>query len=459
MSKGLRQYALASRPLSVRQRVAATAIGLVLVAGGLAASAPSDPSMTGSPRDTAAARHGGHGAVLRPVDGGPNYYGRFAHSLPSSPSFFPIGVWFESVTDPSDAQMDKLAGINTYVVLTLDSNLDIVRRAGMFAVPYVSGGNGSETVGWFLGDEVDMAGGPGSGGTSGDGCSQPDSPCGYTMMQQAVDRFPSDDRMRYANYGKGITFWETRSQAAAFVNRYQDVLSADNYWFTDDNICGPSEGATFFPSSDLVDGSLPPSLCHRAANYGLTVSKVRSLESPAGSKPVWAFVEVGHSASEASGLSIKPWEIVAAVWSSIIHGARGIVYFNHSFGGPCQTQHALREDCYAAQRAAVTRVNSQISALAPVLNAPFANGVVRSAPGVDTSTKWYDGHFYVLAGSTFSASHTAKFAVSCTGNATVTVLNENRRLRVANGSFSDTFADGNTVHIYRIDGGSSCGAY
>jgi hypothetical protein len=28
---------------------------------------------------------------------------------------------------------------------------------------------------------------------------------------------------------------------------------------------------------------------------------------------------------------------------------------------------------------------------------------------------------------------------------------------VSNGSFADQFADGNAVHIYRIDGGSTCG--
>jgi hypothetical protein len=28
---------------------------------------------------------------------------------------------------------------------------------------------------------------------------------------------------------------------------------------------------------------------------------------------------------------------------------------------------------------------------------------------------------------------------------------------VTNGSFSDSFADKNAVHIYRIDGGSACG--
>jgi hypothetical protein len=135
------------------------------------------------------------------------------------------------------------------------------------------------------------------------------------------------------------------------------------------------------------------------------------------------------------------------------------VYFNHSFGGPCQTQHALRESCYANIRAAVKKTNGQVKALAPVLNASTVDGVVKGSAGVDVSTRWYDGHFYVLAGSKQGGAQTATFSMPCVGNATVSVLNENRSVPVASGAFTDKFADSNSVHIYRVDGGSSCGAY
>jgi hypothetical protein len=45
----------------------------------------------------------------------------------------------------------------------------------------------------------------------------------------------------------------------------------------------------------------------------------------------------------------------------------------------------------------------------------------------------------------------------CVGDATVTVIDEDRTIPVTDGAFTDTFADGNAVHIYRIDGGSDCG--
>jgi hypothetical protein len=421
-------------------------------------SPSASPSASGpASGPTAKAAKGGTGARLRQVDGGPNYYAKFANPLPTSSSFFPVGVWFESVVDADDIQKDRAAGLNTYVELTSNSNLGLVRQAGMYAMPSTKGGNGTETVAWLLADEADMEGGPGNGTWTGNGCSPSNTQCGYTIMQTTRARYPNDNRMRYANYGKGITFWESNAEAARFVNSYQDVLSADNYWFTDNDICVESQGGTFFPSS-LVGGNLPGPICHRAANYGRTVDRVRSLVSPPGSKPVWAFVELGHPATENNWPTIQPAQVRAAVWSSLIHGARGIIYFNHSFGGACQTQHILRDSCYGAIRSMATQVNGQIRALAPVLNAPFADGVVTAGPGVDVSTRWYDGHFYVLAGAVGSAQ-TASFTVRCTGDATVSVLNENRTLKVTGGAFTDRFTDGNAVHIYRIDGGSSCGAY
>jgi hypothetical protein len=408
-----------------------------------------------------AAAHGGSGARLRQVDGGTGYYAKFRSGLPTSASFFPIAVWYESVVEPTDAPTDKAAGINTYVQLTNTTDLSLIRAQGMHAIPDANlPGAGSETVGWMISDEADMWGGPGAspwtGNYPGNGdiCSPADAKCGYTVQQKLGSNLPADGRIRYSNYGKGVTFWDSDSEAARFVNQYQNIVSADNYWFSDQNICNAQEGGSFFGDKPLSTAD-----CHRASNYGHTVDRLRSLESPAGSRPVWGFVEVGHPFTDQASLSITPGEVVAAVWSSIIHGARGIIYFNHSFGGPCQTQHALREPCYASVRAAVTAVDTRIASLAPVLNAPFADNVARGSSGVDVSTKWYGGHFYVLAGSNAAAGQTATFSLPCVGNAQVNVLNENRTLKIAKGTFSDRFADGNAVHIYRVDGGSSCGAY
>lgn len=404
---------------------------------------------------------GGH-AVLSPVDGGPGYYAKFSPSLPAGPSFFPVGVWFESVTQPSDTALDKAAGINTYVQLTDNSNTSLIRQAGMYAIDSnTAQAHGSETAGWLLSDEADMWAGPGNarwtGYYPGTGviCAPASAYCGYTVQRTLSSRLPHDRRLRYSNYGKGVIFWDSYPEAAPFVNDFQDVVSADTYWLTDDDICAASQGGGLIGSGT---GSLPPQQCHLPSNYGLTVDRMRDLVSPHGSKPVWALVEVGHPFTQNSWPTAMPADVVAAVWSSLIHGARGIVYFNHSFGGPCQSDSALREPCYAGVRAAVRRVNGQIASLAPVLNAPSAAGVLRASPGVSASVKWYAGHFYVLAGSTQRAGQTATFSAPCVGKATVSVLFEHRQLPASHGVFRDRFADQDAVHVYRIDGGSACGA-
>ena len=55
--------------------------------------------------------------TLEQVDGGTSYYARFSNALPGGSSYFPIGVWFESVISQADIK-DKDVGLNTYVVMT-----------------------------------------------------------------------------------------------------------------------------------------------------------------------------------------------------------------------------------------------------------------------------------------------------------------------------------------------------
>jgi hypothetical protein len=382
---------------------------------------------------------------LQDVDGGLNWYGAFAHSLPTSASHFPIGVWFESVVEQGDIDKDKAAGLNTYVVLTGNSDLPLVERHGMKVLAQHgewtddAGAPGSGAIAaWELRDEIDMELGPDEG---------------YNEQQRILSGLPADGRLRYNNYGKGVLFWQSDQEAARFINAPGLLASADAYWFTDNNICSQYEGG------ELLNGAtrdLTPAECHRAANYGAVVKRMRELVDPRGSKPVWAFVELGHPFTEDDWPSIKPAEVEAAVWHSLIGGARGIIYFNHSFGGPDTTQHILREPSYSHIRSVVEATNRRIHALAAVLNSPTVASGWSEGGGTKAMVKWSGGHFYVFAGSAGSAT-TGTFSVPCVGDASATVLNEGRSIPVRGGSFDDRFGNGNAIHIYRIDGGSSCG--
>jgi hypothetical protein len=380
--------------------------------------------------------------VLREVDGGPKYYSRFSNPLPSDPSFFPLGVWFESAVD-SNADLDKDAGLNLYVALTSDSKLYFVQKNGMRAFLQESEWRSNKTAlnspvaaGWLLSDETDMQQGPDKG---------------YSTLNNIIAQLPQDHRIRYANYGKGVMFWEPDAQAQRFVNDFQDIVSADIYWFTDPNIAVGTEGGKL-----LNHGRpLTPTQARRAANYGYTVDRMRALNVMGGAhKPIWNFVEVGWPATESAAQNaraILPAEIKAAVWHSIIAGARGIIYFNHSFGGPNRSQHCLRDPAYAEARAAVKSTNALITQLAPVLNAPFADGFVKASTSVRTMAKFYNDRYYVFSGSKDNEVSTAVLALSEIDSGTATVIGENRTIPIFNGQFSDSFSDGNAIHIYRID--------
>ncbi|WP_066288636.1 hypothetical protein [Arthrobacter sp. B6] len=425
--------------------IVALAVTAVLVSGCLGSGA-NEPGKLATERNEAAGPR-----TLRPIDGGPGYYGQFDNPLPTAADYFPTGVWLESVKSREEINVDKAVGINLYVDLTADSNLEILGQDD----PHVLSSYPSDKDnGAVLADEPDMWAGPGdalwTGNWPGQGpaCTPDGTKCGYTLQRQLSDAVDSS-KMTYANYGKGVTFWESDDEAAVFVNEFQDVVSADNYWFTDPNICGQSEGGALLEG----DRGLAENECRLAANYGWTVDRVRSLVRPAGTKPVWAFIEVGQP-FENSIEPVTSAQIRAAVWSSIIHGARGIVYFNHSFGGDCRSFHVLRDPCGEKVRTAVGELNRQLAGLAPVLNAPFLDDAVTHTDDVDTAVKVHDGSLFIFAGSAQASGHETLFELPCLakGGGTVSVVDEDRTIMMEKGSFQDSFEDGNSVHIYKIEG-------
>jgi hypothetical protein len=401
------------------------------------------------------------GPSLRTVDGGEHYYDSFKNSFPTSPGFFPLGVWYTKTNSPEEIASDRALGLNTYVMLTADSNVQLIKDSGMFALPDAPS---PSSAGQLLTDEADMWAGPGDAPWTGEigtvaerqetyPCIPDNARCGYTVMMELGDKVASDV-LTYANYGKGVTFWQTREQAERFVNDFQDVVSADNYWFSGGNICQAYEGGVL---KNNGEAALSPSECQLAANYGLTTRHIRSLVQPWASMPVWNFVELGHPSQDDQDGTITPQQMRAAVWSSIINGARGIIYFAHNFGGPCRSYNLLRDHCGDAIRADLTAVNQQIGRLAPVLNAPFLDGYARSDGPVDLAVKRYDGSNYILVGAARNEPSDATITLSCGNADSAEVIDENRTVPITNRSFHDAFADGNAVHLYKINGTDGCG--
>jgi hypothetical protein len=324
---------------------------------------------------------------LEQVDGGPGWYGQFANPLPTNPGYFPIGVWGSYNHTQASRDLDAQAGINIYVWASDSNFLDEIRADGRFRVIQLGSNRantGSETAGWLLGDEFDMNNGV---------CP--------SSLDTAKAGLPADGRFRFTNYGKGLTAlntpnpWVGSESAAACWANGRDVTSSDTYWFTDVNERGNSRYG--FGSS-----------------YGQNVTRLRQLEATDEKRqPIWSFVEAGWPNIESAvqgARAIQPPEVRSAVWHSLIGGARGILYFQHSFGGPCSgDHHVIRTNCEGT-RPMVSSVNAQVKGLASVLNSPFVTSGHSATGDVKHMVKWD----YVFAGAD-SGGGNATFSISCVG--------------------------------------------
>ncbi|HEX6419757.1 MAG TPA: hypothetical protein VFZ77_14755 [Acidimicrobiales bacterium] len=389
---------------------------------------------SGEPEDAA------RDVELREVDG------RYPAGLPNDPAFFALGVWLETVHAPDQVALDRSFGLNLYVGLAHDdvADLDAIEAGPMHLLVQADEWSGDPRTGhpaidgWLVYDEADLTYGPGWddwNGTPGWNTCIPiqdeGGQCGYTVMEH-FDELVPDGALRYANYGIGVLRFESDAEAEVFVNGgFQDVVSADDYHFTR-------------PDATAQD--------RRGASYGANVDRIRALDGLDGVRqPVWAFVELGHPFSEDDAPTITAPQVRSAVWHSIIAGARGIVYFNHNFGGPCRTSSVLRTGCDPEMAPAVTELNAQVTELAPVLNAPFAQGYVTAEGPVEVMAKrGPDGAWYVFAGADTAGDDGGEATFGVAEGSTVEVLFEDRELPVQDGRFVDTFADGDAVHIYRV---------
>jgi hypothetical protein len=169
----------------------------------------------------------------------------------------------------------------------------------------------------------------------------------------------------------------------------------------------PEDYREYILGSDILSFDIYPAVHDKAEVAGklefvpLGVQRLR--EWSGDKKIVWNCVE----ASRISNTKVKPTpaQVRSEVWMSLIAGSRGLIYFVHQFE-PQFREASLFDD--QELLAEVTRINQQIQALAPVLNAPSLPDVI-SANENETKVKWMckaqDGKTYI-----FLANHSAENA-------------------------------------------------
>jgi len=209
----------------------------------------------------------------------------------------------------------------------------------------------------------------------------------------------------------------------------------------------------YIQGCDLVSFDIYPA-CHRNAavkqNLWFVPQGVDRLRKWAGpKKPVWTCIEctqIQHPTTKAT-----PHQIRCEVWMAIIHGAKGLIYFCHTWK-PRFIEAGLLADAQTAR--AVKEINAQVTQLAPVINSPDLSDVAHVAAAsnvaqIDILVKRKADALYIFSVNMRDQESRARFKLADVKSAQVEVLGEDRTISVRDGVFRDDFK-GWDVHLYRI---------
>ncbi|MES2094823.1 MAG: DUF4082 domain-containing protein [Actinomycetota bacterium] len=409
------------------------------------------PSITPSPTPTATTPPSPpSGASLSlpriPWEGGSAYWKKFPAADAAGwtdPNFFPVVVWFNGISSNAEAAYDKSVGINTYIGMDLNTDYNLFKDNGVYWIgeklANTPASGASNWVGNFMDDEVDGRFTPAEG---------------RAQLQAIKDANAGSGRFNYANFTQiVISDNGNPADAEAYVNNYTDVVSVDMYWYTIP-FCdwNPYQGNSYIISVDKAN-------CRTASSYGKTIQMLQQRDAVDNKlQPIWQFVENlnGGPGADAPSVYVTAGQLKGAVMNSVINEARGIVYFNQSLSGSCQGGSIVRQSqvtanfCGAAQVAAASEVDATVRQLAPVINSQSYR--YSFGAGLNTMLKTWNGSAYVFAmvdGSSKPGSRTFTLPAGVNGTA-VEVVGENRTLAVSGRTFTDSFANEYSYHIYRV---------
>jgi hypothetical protein len=352
---------------------------------------------------------------------------------PTDPHFFPLAVWLQ---DPRRADQYRAAGFNTYVALwkgPTEEQLAALKKAGMRLIceqnkTGLSHLQDPTIIGWMHGDEPDNAQSQGEGKGWG-------APIPPQKIVQDYERLRAADSSRpvMLNLGQGVAWdgWYGRGSRSRHPEDYPEYLKG----------------------CDIASFDIYP-VNHEDREVAENLSFVargvqRLVEWSAGKKIVWNCLEC----TRIGELDRKPTphQVRCEAWMSLIRGSQGLIYFVHQFK-PQFHEAALLEDNEMLQ--AVTRLNREITELAPALHSPTLTNIATvesSATNVPVAiTLRRDGNTtYLFAVSMANAATTATFSFPKHLTPTdVEVLGENRKVTSSGNWFKDQFAAWD-VHLYR----------
>ncbi len=359
------------------------------------------------------------------------------HGAAGSSNYFPIAVWLQN---PVNAARFKAVGINLFVGLwqgPTEAQLAALTAAQM---PVICEQNAVGLrhkdnpliVGWMHGDEPDNA----QEIPGGKGYGPPIAPqkivADYARLKAA-----DPSRPILLNLGQGVA-WD----------RYHGRGVRSNH---------PEDYADYIRGSDMVSFDIYPAVHEHPDIAGKLwfvpqgVTRLRQWSRD--EKTVWNCIECTRIGN--TRIKPTPAQVRAEVWMSLIHGSRGLIYFVHQFK-PRFIEAGLLAD--AEMTRAVSAINQQIVALAPVLNSPTlpdAVAVTSSNAEVPIAcmVKRQGGVTWLFAVAMRAGKTSATFELKGAGTH-VEVLGEARGMESRGGKFQDTF-EPYEVHLYRVDDSST----
>jgi hypothetical protein len=255
--------------------------------------------------------------------------------------------------------------------------------------------------------------------------------------------------------------WNNYSAATAQSN-YNIIKAASNKpvlanfdgsdvmgWQTDFPLSGyPS----YIASADWISsGIYPISGWNRPDDLDVSGRALDRLEALSDGKPQFAVIEPSNQKGPwlpPNSPSPTPSQVRAEIWDSIVHGARGIIYFPQSFT-PTFTYDNTATDVAAE----ITNVNARITSIGAALESPIdptSLGFSSSNSALEATWRNYNGHkYYVVLNYSNQTVTNATLTLKGAGTATATVQGESRTVSLTNGVTTDTFAP-YEAHVYVV---------
>ena len=373
-------------------------------------------------------------------------------------SFFPIAVWLQS---PHNAPRYQSIGINLYVGLyqgPTEAQIETLRRFNMPVICHQNAWARAHLdekiiVAWMHGDEPDNAHRFNSYWNSDkdrikDGWPEiyerldlankpyrgygPPVPPAWILRDYKAIKQVDPIRPVLVNLGQGVA-WE------GYIGRGERTGKLEDY-------------PLYIQGCDIVSFDIYPA-CHSKPAVAQKlwyvprgVDRLREWAGP--SKPVWTCIEttqINHPTTKAT-----PQQIKCEVWMAIIHGARGLIYFAHTWQ-PKFIEAGLLADRQTL--VAVRDINAQVQALASVINGPTIEGQVEvrtpRSTQIDSTVRKTQDAIYVFAVDMKGKTTRADFQIKEFETGHAEVLGEGRSIRIEDGQFSDQFNPWG-VHLYRI---------